>query len=720
MKKSSLATQLSLFILTGVAIVFLAALSLNYLESKRALMEDLAQDTKDLTLATAYEITTMLQGVEKVPLTLATFLEQAPLTQENLFQLIRQTLIKNPEIFGVAVAFEPYAFEASRYYFAPYGYRDGSQVKTAMLGSSNYQYFTMDWFQIPRETGRPHWVEPYFDEGGGNIIMTTYAVPFYHQDQAGQRFRGVVTVDLSLAWLKDVVAKAKIYQTGYAFIISRNGVFVTFPDQRYLMRESLFSLAAAKNDRRLRDLGRNMILGKQGFVPVNEFLSGEKAWLYYTPLASTGWSLGVIFPEDELLAPLYSLSQKLFGVGLGGLLLLGLIITLLARTIIKPLRLLSKSTAVIAQGDFHARVPETGPREIAELAGSFNKMGDELIDYIAKRDFVRDTFGRYVTHEVVKTLLESEEALALGGETREVTILMSDLRGFTALSADLEPEEVIAFLNRYLAKMIAVLMDYQAVIDEIQGDGILAFFGAPTFRADHPARAVACALAMQMAMEEVNAENARDGFPHLEMGIGVGSGAVVVGNIGSELRTKYSVVGSPVNFTSRIEGMATAGQVLISAATYSQVQDLVETGEVLTVSMKGLPEPVTLYEVRGMGWPYQLRLKVRQEKLVALPQRLPVHLDRIREKVVVSTLSSAWLTHLSETGAVVIFSGELAEWEDVRLHLLDPEGLVIPGRIYAKVTALDFSSDDRGQANLRFTSVSPDSRENIHRALGQV
>lgn len=389
-----------------------------------------------------------------------------------------------------------------------------------------------------------------------------------------------------------------------------------------------------------------------------------------------------------------------------------------AGAISSPLRKLQQGVREIGEGNFAVAVPERGAREVVDLAHSFNNLGQQLTDYIAKRDFIRDTFGRYVTKEVVQRLLESEEALALGGETREVTILMSDLRGFTALTSDMTPEGIIALLNRYLERMIEILVDYRAVIDEIQGDGILAFFGAPEQMPDHPTQAVACAVAMQAAMDEINAKNAAEGLPHLEMGIGISSGAVVVGNIGSELRTKYSVVGSPVNFTSRIEGMATAGQVLIGAVTYGKVQDLVETGEVLHVSMKGIPGRVTLHEVRGLGPPYNLRLKERQETLVPLPEPLAVHLERIRDKVVVATLPSASLTHLSETGAVALFEGELSEWEDVRLHLLDPAGEEIPGRIYGKVTALEPGPDGLHQATVRFTSVSPDARQQIRQATG--
>jgi class 3 adenylate cyclase/HAMP domain-containing protein len=432
----------------------------------------------------------------------------------------------------------------------------------------------------------------------------------------------------------------------------------------------------------------------------------------------------VIAKADQVIAKFAAemdWKAKLAGLIIGAVMaLFGLIFGIFfASNISRPLRRLQKGVKEIGEGNFAVAVPEKGAREVVDLAHSFNDLGQQLTDYIAKRDFIRDTFGRYVTREVVQRLLESEEALALGGETRDVTILMSDLRGFTALTADMTPEGIIALLNRYLEKMIAILVDYRAVIDEIQGDGILAFFGAPEALLDHPAQAVACAVAMQAAMDEINAVNAAEGLPHLEMGIGVSSGNVVVGNIGSELRTKYSVVGSPVNFTSRIEGMATAGQVLIGTDTYNKVQDLVETGEVLHVRMKGIPGTVTLYDVRGLGPPFNLKLKERLEKLVPLPERMAVHLDRIRDKVVIDTLANAWLTHLSETGALTLFEGELAEWEDVRLHLLDSDGQELPGRIYGKITALGPGTDGLHQATVRFTSVGPEIHDKINELIGQ-
>jgi class 3 adenylate cyclase len=293
----------------------------------------------------------------------------------------------------------------------------------------------------------------------------------------------------------------------------------------------------------------------------------------------------------------------------------------------------------------------------------------------------------------------------MGGEIREVSLIMSDLRGFTAIIAEMDPEEVITFLNRYLSKMIAILLDNRAVIDEILGDGILAFFGAPVPLEDHPARAIACALSMQAAMDEINAENEAEGLPRLAMGIGVNTGSVVVGNIGSERRTKYSVVGSDVNFASRMEAFALAGQVLISAATYSRVRDLVEVVNVLEVEMKGVPGRATLYDVRGIGAPYHIRLPDKSEQLSELPEPMGVRIHRLKDKIITEATGRAWVTHLCDTAARVTSESALEAWEDLRLAFLDDNQEPTPGHIYGKVTRVTPLKDGRFEVLINFTSV---------------
>jgi class 3 adenylate cyclase/HAMP domain-containing protein len=714
MRNRGLATILSFAILTCTGIIFAAAFTYSYLTSKQVVLREMSANAKNLTRATAFKIETILQGVEKVPLNLAAILNDCSFRRSELLKLIKQSVITNPEIYGVAVAYEKYAFDPKKAQFCPYYYRKDGHVTYDSASETNgmYQYWYWDWYQIPKELDRPMWSEPYFDEGAGNIIMCSYAVPFYRIVGGKKQFLGVVDADISLMWLKQVIAKAKIGKSGYAFLISPDGFFVTSPDHRLIMRQSIFSIAEARHDAHLRRIGRDMIRGGEGLVPLTDFINGKKSWMYYAPLKSTGWSVGVVFPQDELYAPVVGLHRKILYMASFGLLLLAAVTIVLSRTITKPLRFLAKKTATIAQGDFTATVPETGPREIVHLAQSFNEMGYQLNDYMEKRDFIRDTFGRYVTQEVVKRLLEDREALELGGKTQELSILMSDLRGFTALTADMHPEQVIKFLNRYLGKMIEILLNHRAIIDEIIGDGILAFFGAPEPLEDHPRRAVACALDMQAAMDEINRLNEADGLPYLQMGIAVNTGLVVVGNIGSEQRAKYSVVGSAVNFTGRMESYSVGGQVLISSPTYERIRDEVEVQGSMQVQMKGVSQPATLYDVRGLGGSQPIRLKARSDRLIALTTPLNVEVFLIKEKIVRGAANRAWITHLCDSSAQITLEGQLQPWDDVRLHLLDERNHE-SGKMYGKVTAVRPLGEALQEADIRFTSVSQDAYDII-------
>src|SRR4249920_2306001 len=195
-----------------------------------------------------------------------------------------------------------------------------------------------------------------------------------------------------------------------------------------------------------------------------------------------------------------------------------------------------------------------------------------------RNKFIRETFGKYLTDEVVSTVLESPTGLQTGGEKRMITMMMTDLRGFTSLSERLAPERVVAMLNRYLTSMVAVITQYQGTIDEFIGDAIFVLFGAPVWQEDDAQRAVACAVAMQLEMASVNEQNRQEDLPEIEMGIGVHTGQVVVGNIGSPERMKYGVVGSHVNLTSRIQTYTTGGQILISDTARREVGHILKIG----------------------------------------------------------------------------------------------------------------------------------------------
>lgn len=234
----------------------------------------------------------------------------------------------------------------------------------------------------------------------------------------------------------------------------------------------------------------------------------------------------------------------------------------------------------------------------------------QLVSEVERRnEFIRSVFGRYLTDDIAETLLDSPEGLSMGGERREITILLADIRGFTNISSHLDPEKVVTMVNNFLSEMTRVIIAHGGTIDEFIGDAILALFGAPRAMENHAEKAVACALEMQQAMQAVNALNDQSGLPELATGIGINTGEVIVGNIGSEQRAKYGVVGHNVNFTSRIESYTKGGQILVSDRTLQACAGLLETRGEMSVRPKGFDDYVRIHDICGIGGPYQIKFK---------------------------------------------------------------------------------------------------------------
>jgi len=220
-KNRGIALKLILLILTSVTLIFFLIFAYNYLLSRQIIIKNVEENARNLAQATVNRIETILYSVEMVPKSLASFLENS--SAEQIMNLLRSVIENNSEIYGTTIAFEPYAHDTDTLYFAPYFYKSEGEIKFTYLGGDSYRYFFWDWYQIPKELDCPVWSEPYFDEGGGNIIMSTYSVPFYKTVSGKRQFMGIVTADISLAWLQEIVASIKIAQTGYGFLISKNG-----------------------------------------------------------------------------------------------------------------------------------------------------------------------------------------------------------------------------------------------------------------------------------------------------------------------------------------------------------------------------------------------------------------------------------------------------------------------------------------------------------------
>jgi len=316
----------------------------------------------------------------------------------------------------------------------------------------------------------------------------------------------------------------------------------------------------------------------------------------------------------------------------------------------------------------------------------------EKLEGLRQRDEIRTTFGRYLSSEVVEELLATPEGLHMGGETRQVTFLVADLRGFTALSATLVPAVVIEILNRFLGRMVDIVSRHQGTVDEIQGDGMLVFFGAPLVRGGEESRAIACAIDMQNALTELNAQSRQRGQPELGMGIGIHTGSVVVGNIGSEKRAKYGAVGSAINTAFRIESHTVAGQILVSDATLAAAGDTVRTGRTLEIRFKGMQAPLCLYYIAGIG---DRTLHVNDQDNdaeVELEEPVPVDCHLVEGKEIsAATMTGELMTTGLNGGSVT-----LADAVPLHTNLLIRFQLAAdnPVEIYAKVIATEENSKD--------------------------
>ena len=272
---------------------------------------------------------------------------------------------------------------------------------------------------------------------------------------------------------------------------------------------------------------------------------------------------------------------------------------MLARRISRPIIYLSKVAQKIGRGVLDEEVKvKTGGDEIELLADSFN----DMIRGLKERDLVKDTFSRYVTKQVAEEILKDPNRITPGGKKQEVTVLFSDIRGFTTFSESHKPEEVISHLNEYLSSMIDVIFKYEGTLDKFIGDAIMAVFGSPLTHQDDPLRAVKTACEMQERLISLNDKWKEEGKEPLKIGIGINTGEVIVGNIGDVRRMEYTVIGDNVNLASRIEGLTKNYDcpIIISKSTYEKVTDQVEVIKLESVTVKGKTNAVEIYELLSL------------------------------------------------------------------------------------------------------------------------
>ncbi|MBW2669210.1 MAG: adenylate/guanylate cyclase domain-containing protein [Deltaproteobacteria bacterium] len=542
---------------------------------------------------------------------------------------------------------------------------------------------------------------PYLDASTGRPTITLYHKVVNH---AGG-LMGVLGVDVDIALAsQNLMTHFPVLEGGDNILVDANAVVLLHTDKSMIGLD--IGITGVELDKQLsEDIKQTEIQYKQY---LGNYLN-EKRYIGFHRVNGAPICFVLSVPAKTVLKPLNQLTLQMAALNISLIMALLLLLVVVTRRISRPIiDLMNSAVQVAEEGPYRDSIEVKSRDEIGQLTAAFN----EMMEGLRQRDFIRDTFGRYVTKEVVEELLDTSDGLKLGGEIREVTIMLSDLRGFTPLCEHLNPDQVIEILNSYLSRMSKIIGQYKGTINEFIGDSILTFFGAPVKYGDSPARAVACALAMQLGMEEVNRKNKEKGLPPLHMGIGINTGEVIVGNIGSKERAKYGVVGHNINLASRVEGATIGGQVLITPSTYGQIKDLVIIRSVRPVRFKGVEDDIDLYDVIGMKAPYNLMLPDVSGEATPLKTPILVTLNRMKDKKAVSTTIVGELTHFSSLWATLKGAEEIAPLQEVRIDFIGEE---TDEKVYMYVKIINvIRQDDYYVHSVQISYLTPMATEFIN------
>ena len=401
---SSFPLRLSMVVLGLVSVLFSLSFLGNSHSARRFVQNESIERAQSALDNTILRINHVLRSVEITIHNMSWLITENLDEPENLYELTKHIVESNDFISGSAIAFEPYYYEEYGCFYSPYSFRDGDGISSIQLGTNEYDYHFMDWYQIPKLLNSPYWSEPYYDEGGGNIVMTTYAYPIY--DQNGILI-AMFTADLSLEWFAEQVNSIKPYPNAYNIMIGRGGTFLVHKQKENILTETIFTSARMNNDEKMVETARQMIKGGQGMV---EFERQDTRFdLFYAPVQATGWSVGVACLHSDIFASVESVRKYSYLMGVIGLLLMTLICFLVVRRMSKPLTEIADAAIDIAHGNLTTELPKISTNdEMHTLCDSFLNMQQSLINYI---DELQSTTAK---KERIESELRIARALQLG------------------------------------------------------------------------------------------------------------------------------------------------------------------------------------------------------------------------------------------------------------------------------------------------------------------
>ena len=447
---------------------------------------------------------------------------------------------------------------------------------------SSYNPLQRPWYQGAKRTGRPYWTEPYlFNEA--RELGVTYAIA-EQRIAAGEDQTRVVAVDLTLGRLAEFVRQFSRTGFGHSALLSANDEVLARSDQpeRQL---ALHPPQGGVLEAILDELRRAPDVRTQFEVRFNDQTHLVRSSL----VARTGWTLVSWVPEREVLGRLREGVLWALGTALLFLVLTLMLSLRMARGVTRPVERLARNARLIGQlrGDAMQRV-DSPILEIHHL--------DQALDESAR---ALAAFTKFAPVGIVRKLVEQGQSLSPGGELRELTVMFTDVRGFSRIAESLPAEPLVQQMTRYFNVASEVIERFGGTIDKFLGDGILVLWGAPAHLPDAPLQACRAALALQQALDVLNAEWAAQGLPRFDTGIGIHTGPVVVGVLGSDERLGYTVLGDTVNVASRVEGLnpGLGTRILISAATASALGGRLRTRIIGSMTLRGRQHPLQVSEL---------------------------------------------------------------------------------------------------------------------------
>ena len=378
--RRKLSVRVSLWVVMFAALIFITALGFLFYQSREAIRQEAINRATQILDKTSLRVEGIMNRVEVASKMTEWLVQRHPDKADSMFVYSRAMLLNNPDFYNCSIAFEPDFFKDRGRYFSAYSRRDtpknnkmGETIRTSLGGSDSFQYFYMDWYLMAKLFKHACWTEPYVDvdmSTNTGEMVSSYCYPI--MDNEGKVIC-VINTSLSLNWLSQTISAVKPYPNSYSIMIGRGGTYFVHPDSTKITRETIFTKTLLEPDTALTALGHAMQRGEEGMKQMT--IDGQDCYVFYKPLADTGWSMGIVCPESDIFGGFDRVRHAVMGIVVVGLLLMLYIFIKVITRELSPLRRLADEAETIASGNFETQLPDIQRTdEIGQLSQSFAGM----------------------------------------------------------------------------------------------------------------------------------------------------------------------------------------------------------------------------------------------------------------------------------------------------------------------------------------------------------